>query len=374
MSLDVTEDVSAAALARFDMLIDARSPGEFAEDHLPGAVNLPVLTDAERAEVGTIYVQESRFHARRLGAAYVARNIARHLEAGLADRPGGFQPLVYCWRGGMRSNAMASILAQVGWRTSVLAGGYRTYRRHVVARLYDGELPLRFILLDGHTGSAKTEMLGRLAARGFQTLDLEGLAEHRGSLFGAMAGRAQPSQKLFESRLLAALDAFDPARPVIAEAESSKIGDRMVPPALWIRLADAPRIEILAERADRARYLVSAYSDLIADRDALEAAFARMPVKPSAERLAAWRAFADAGQYAELAEAIMALHYDPAYDRSRKRHDRPLLGAASLVPADPASLVAAVETVAGLVGELDAPARRRDAQVNNGNSRENGHG
>ena len=161
---------------------------------------------------------------------------------------------------------------------------------------------------------------------------------------------------------------------MVAEAESSKIGDRMIPPALWTRLADAPRIELVAERADRARYLVSAYSDLIADRAALEAAFLRMPVKPSAERLAAWRGFADAGQFAELAEAIMALHYDPAYDRSRKRHDRPLLGAATLVPTDPGSLAAAVETVARLVGELDAQPPRRDAQVNNGNSRENGHG
>lgn len=374
MSLEVTEDVSAASLARFDMLIDARSPGEFAEDHLPGAVNLPVLSDAERAEVGTIYVQEDRFKARRVGAAHVARNVAHHLQTALADKPGGFRPLIYCWRGGMRSGAMATILSQVGWRTTVLTGGYRTYRREVVRRLYDGALALRFVLLDGHTGSGKTEMLANLGARGLQTLDLEGLAAHRGSLFGALAGQAQPSQKLFESRLLAALDGFDPARPVVAEAESSKIGDRMVPPALWNRLADAPRIELLAERADRARYLVTAYADLIADRAALEAAFVRMPVKPSAERLAVWLGFADAGRYADLADAIMALHYDPAYDRSRKRHDRPLLAAIELVPTERASLEAAAETAARAVGELDASPLRRDAQVNNGNSKENGHG
>lgn len=360
MSLQVTEDVSASALSRFDMVIDVRSPGEFAEDHLPGAVNLPVLSDVERAQVGTIYVQQSRFTARRLGAAHVARNVAHHLETALADRGGEFQPLVYCWRGGMRSNAMAVILSQVGWRTTVLEGGYRTYRRRVVQRLYDAELPLSFVLLDGHTGSAKTEMLGRLAARGFQTLDLEGLAAHRGSLFGALAGRAQPSQKLFESRLLAALDAFDPARPVVAEAESSKIGDRMVPPALWTRLAQAPRIELAAGRPDRARYLVSAYGDLIADRAALDAAFARLPVPPSAQRRAAWSALADTGAFAELAEAIMGLHYDPAYDRSRRKHDRPLLGAVPLVPTDPASQERAADEIARLTGALDAGAARRD--------------
>lgn len=350
MSLEVTQDVSPAALARFDMVIDVRSPGEFAEDHVPGAVNLPVLSDAERAQVGTVYVQQSRFTARRLGAAHVARNVAHHLETALADRPGGFRPLVYCWRGGMRSNAMATILSQVGWRTTVLAGGYRTYRREVVARLYDGTLSLNFVLLDGQTGAGKTEMLGRLAARGVQTLDLEGLAAHRGSLFGAIAGRAQPSQKLFESRLLGALDALDPARPVVAEAESSKIGERMIPPALWTRLAAAPRIELVAGRADRARYLVGAYGDLIADRAAMETAFARLPIKPSAERLAAWRGMIAAGAFAELAEAIMGLHYDPAYDRARRKHGRPLLASLEVVPTDPESQEAAADAIARLAG------------------------
>lgn len=348
MGLQLTEDVSPAALARFDMLIDVRSPGEYAEDHIPGSVNLPVLTDEQRAEVGTIYVQESRFKARRIGAAHVARNVAHHLDTALADRPGDFKPLVYCWRGGMRSNAMALILSQVGWRTSVLSGGYRTYRRGVTARLYDGELPHRFILLDGHTGSGKTELLGKLARRGFQTLDLEGLAVHRGSLFGAVAGQPQPSQKLFESRLLAALDGLDPSRPVIAEAESSKIGDRMIPPALWTRIADAARIELVADRKSRARYLVGAYRDLTADRAAMEAAFARLPEQPSRERLAAWRAMADAGAFAELAEAIMAFRYDPAYDRSRRKHDRPLMGSVAVRPDDPADLEAAADAVAAL--------------------------
>ena len=350
MSLSVTEDVSASALARFDVIIDVRSPGEFALDHLPGSVNLPVLTDAERAEVGTIYVQESRFKARRLGAAYVARNVGLHLQGALSDREGGFAPLVYCWRGGMRSNAMATILSQVGWRTTVLDGGYRTYRRAVTARLYDGALSLRFVLLDGHTGSAKTEMLHRLAARGFQTLDLEGLAAHRGSLFGALAGLEQPSQKLFESRLLQALDAFDPARPVVAEAEASKIGQRMLPPALWTRLAEAPFVELTAGRAERARYLVAAYRDIIGNRAALDEAFRRLPTHPSRERLQNWRALADTGAFAELAEAVMALHYDPAYDRARGKHGRLSLGTVPLVPADPSSQEVATDALAALIG------------------------
>lgn len=318
----VIESAEPAALAGFDVIVDVRSPGEFAQDHVPGAVNLPVLSDAERAEVGTIYVQESRFRANRIGAAYVAANVARHLTTAMADWPAEAQPLIYCWRGGNRSGAMATILQRVGWPTAVLAGGYRTWRRHVQARLYDQDCPVQFVLLDGDTGSAKTELLARLAARGVQTLDLEGLAAHRGSLLGALADRPQPDQKLFETQLLTALDGLDPARPVIAEAESSKIGDRVIPPAVWRAMQAAPRFEIAAPRPVRADYLVRAYADLIADPDRLEAMFDRLPIRPSPARREAWRGLMAQGRYAELAEALMELHYDPAYARARRKDGR----------------------------------------------------
>lgn len=353
MTPTVTHDVTAEALGGFDMIVDVRSAAEFALDHVPGAVNLPVLSDAERAEVGTIYVQQSRFDARRIGAAYVARNVALHLETALKDRPGGFQPLVYCWRGGMRSNAMAHILAQVGWRTAVLEGGYRTWRRYVTARLYDGALPHRFVLLDGQTGAGKTEVLTRLAAQGLPTLDLEALAVHRGSLFGAMDA-PQPSQKLFESRLLSALDGLDPDRLVVAEAESSKIGERMIPPALWTQLADASRIELVAERPSRARYLADAYRSVVEDRTRLEDAFARLPIPPSAERLASWRAMADAGAFADLAQALTVLHYDPAYERARKKLARPLLASIPVEPDRAESLDEAAVAVGARIRALDA--------------------
>jgi tRNA 2-selenouridine synthase len=325
-------------------VIDVRSPGEFAEDHAPGAINLPVLTDEERAEVGTIYVQESRFRARRIGAAYIARNIARHLETALAGEPGSFQPLIYCWRGGQRSHAMATILSQVGWRTTVLEGGYKTWRRHVTARLYDAPLPLRLVLLDGNTGSGKTEVLQRLAALGQQVVDLEGLAAHRGSLLGGFADRPQPSQKMFESRLLGVLDGLDPARPVIVEAESSKVGERMVPPALWQAMAEAPRIELSASPDARARYLVRAYRDIIEDRAALDEALRRLPTPPGRKRLEAWGQLADAGEFEALALALMELHYDPAYRRSSRKDERRSLGAVDAGGLEPTDLdVAAAE-------------------------------
>ncbi|MDP1615833.1 tRNA 2-selenouridine(34) synthase MnmH [Phenylobacterium sp.] len=343
-----TQAVSAADLSVYDAIIDVRSPSEFALDHVPGAENLPVLDDAQRAEVGTIYVQESRFLARRIGAAHVARNIARHLETALADRPSSFRPLIYCWRGGQRSDAMATILAQVGWPVTLLQGGYRTYRRYVTARLYDEEQPLKLMLLDGHTGSAKTEILNTLPELGVQVLDLEGLAEHRGSLFGALAGRPQPSQKMFESRLLGALHGLDLARPIVVEAEASKIGDRMTPPMLWRAMQAAPRIVLEASQEHRAAYLARTYGDIAADPQALEAAFARLPIPPSRERLETWRGLIAAGEFAALAQALIGLHYDPAYDRAARKADAPVAARLPLNPLDPDSRAQAARRIKDL--------------------------
>ena len=230
--------------ADFDAVIDVRSPAEFAEDHVLGAINLPVLSDAERARVGTIYVQESPFLARKIGAALVARNAAAHIEGPLSAHEGGWQPLVYCWRGGQRSGSFASILSQIGWRAETLSGGYQSYRRLVAKRLYDDAFPSPIILLDGNTGTAKTEVLHRLADRGVQTIDLEGLANHRGSVLGARGD--QPSQKGFESALAGQVAGLDPGRPVILEAESSKIGKLNIPGRVFEAMKAAKRFRIEA--------------------------------------------------------------------------------------------------------------------------------
>lgn len=341
-----TTDLSPEARAGFDAIIDVRSPAEFAEDHIPGAINLSVLSDTERARVGTLYVA-SRFEARRLGAALVARNIAAHLGGALAGRSADFKPLVYCWRGGQRSHAMATVLSQVGWRTALLVGGYRTYRRRVQAALYDTGPVLKAVLIDGNTGTGKTDLLRRLAARGLQVIDLEGLANHRGSLFGSRGG--QPGQKLFESRLLARIEALDPARPVVVEAESSKVGERMVPPILWRAMQAAPRIELTASAEDRARYLVGAYRDIVADRAALDSGLDHLPAHPSPERRKAWGAMAAAGDFEALATALMAFHYDPAYARSAKKEARRLLATIQVTPLDDARQEAAANAVKALI-------------------------
>jgi len=300
----------------FDTVIDTRSPAEFAEDHIPGAINLPVLSDEERARVGTIYVQDSPFRARKIGGALVARNIAAHLEGPLADREGGWQPLIYCWRGGQRSGAFGLWLREVGWRVRTLEGGYQSYRRAVVRQLYEEALPHRVILLDGNTGTAKTDILHLVAARGGQVLDLEGLANHRGSVLGLRPG-GQPSQKGFESRVSAALAALDPARPVLVEAESSKVGERQVPPALWKAMRAAPRLRLTASVEDRTRYLCRAYADLFADLPLFKERLALLTRLQGRARIAEWHALAEAGEFQTLVRDLIERHYDSRYAKHR---------------------------------------------------------
>lgn len=318
--LNALADLEALA---FDEVIDARSPAEYAEDHLPGAINLPVLDDAERARIGTIYTRESPFVARRLGAALVARNVARHLETAFAGKPAHYRPLVYCWRGGQRSGAFATILGQIGWQAGVIAGGWRSYRRLVVRLLYETPFPAPVTLLDGNTGTAKTAILGRVAARGGQVLDLEALAAHRGSIFGALPGAVQPSQKRFEGALAQAIVRLDPSRPVLIEAESSRIGALRLPPKLWAAMCAAPRLRIEAPLAARAAWLACAYADITADGGALAARLAALAPFHAKARIAGWQALARQGAFEAVAAELMREHYDPRYARARLRDTAP---------------------------------------------------
>lgn len=299
----------------FDAVLDVRSPAEFAQDHIPGAINLPALNNEERAEVGTIYVQDSPFKARKLGAALVAENVARHLRGPLAEMDGSWQPLVYCWRGGQRSGSFASILSQIGWRAETVEGGYRSYRRQVVASVYDVDFDGTMVLLDGSTGTAKTDILGEVERLGGQILDLEGLAHHRGSLFGGFAG-GQPSQKAFEGKLAQALAGLNPARPVLVEAESSKIGELMVPPTIWDAMKRAPRIRVSAPLQARADYLMRAYRDVISDGPGLAAIIERLRPLHSSAQISQWLAMAKGGDFGALAQSLMEEHYDPRYRKS----------------------------------------------------------
>ncbi|OWY14676.1 tRNA 2-selenouridine(34) synthase MnmH [Thioclava sp. F34-6] len=324
--------IAEVAALDFDTIIDVRSPSEFAEDRIPGAINLPVLDDEERARVGTIYKQVAPFDARKIGAALVAQNAAKHLQGPLADKEGGWRPLVYCWRGGQRSGSFATILKQVGWRVELVEGGYKAFRSLVV-EAGKAAMPCPVVVLDGNTGTAKTDILKAARAQGAQVIDLEGLANHRGSLFGAMEG-GQSSQKDFETRLIMEIAALDPARPVLLEAESSKIGDLQLPSGIWAAIKDAPRVRVRAPLAERAEYLARAYADITADPDRLLGVLDQLRPFQPAERVAAWQAQAQAGEYAALAGELMRDHYDPRYEKHRARHveQERVIEAESLAP------------------------------------------
>lgn len=346
------ETLGALMAHGFDTVIDVRSEAEYAEDHIPGAINLPVLNNDERARVGTIYTQDSPFRARRLGAALVARNAATHIEGPLATRDGAWRPLVYCWRGGQRSGSFATILSQVGWRVGLIEGGYQSWRRLVHGILYGADLTLRPVLLDGLTGTAKTDILARLATRGHQVIDLEGLANHRGSVLGARPG-GQPSQKGFESALAVALSGLDPARPVLLEAESNKIGDLHIPPALWAPMKRAPRIEISAPIAARAAYLAEAYADVAQARAQLAGHLDQLRALRGQAQYDIWMAHLEAGDRVALAAALMHDHYDPSYEKSRAGHDRPLIGQAQSADLSPEGRAALTDQVAALLAQGD---------------------
>lgn len=314
---------SAAALATlacFDTIIDVRSESEFAEDHVPDAINCPVLSDAERVEIGTLHKQVSAFDARRRGAALVARNIAAHLERCFADRPRSWRPLVYCWRGGQRSAAMATIMARIGWPVTQLAGGYRSYRRAVIAEL--AALSVRFDLrvICGTTGSGKSRLLQHLATAGAQVLDLEALACHRGSVLGGLPLQPQPSQKMFESRIWWTLRGFDPARPVFVESESRKIGDLRVPDELIGAMRASPCVQLELPLTERVRLLREEYLHFEQNQAALFAQLDCLTSLHGKERIAGWKQLATHGQWAQLAERLLVEHYDPAYLRSISRN------------------------------------------------------
>lgn len=309
-----------AQLAEFNAIIDVRSPGEYAEDHVPGAINCPVLDNEERARVGTLYKQVSPFEAKKIGAALVAKNIARHIETRFLDKPKEWRPLVYCWRGGKRSGAFVHILREIGWDAHRLDGGYKAWRRRIVAEL--AELPGRssFRVVSGATGSAKSRILEALGARGAQVLHLEELAAHKGSVLGSLPREAQPSQKAFETRLHTALSGFDPQRPVFVEAESRRIGMVQVPDALIAAIRAAPCLRVEATTTARVDFLLRDYAYFLAEPDWLLEKLDHLRGLQSNETLARWRRLIEAGNFRALVAELLEMHYDPLYQRSQSKN------------------------------------------------------
>ncbi len=348
--------VAVDAIGEYPERIDVRAPSEYAEDHVPGATNHPVLDDAERARIGTMYAKESTFAAKRAGAALVARNVAAMLEGPFAGKPRTWAPLVYCWRGGQRSRSLVHMLNEIGWRAVQLDGGYRAWRRHVTAQLET--LPARFRLevICGLTGSGKSRFLGALAAEGAQALDLEALARHRGSLLGDLPGEGQPAQKWFESQLVAALARFDPAHPVYIEAESRKIGTVQVPDTLLAAMRASECVYLDTPQPLRVALLKDDYAHYVADPTVLATRLAHLTPLHGKKTVERWTAGAAAGDWDLLVADLLAHHYDPTYRRAIERNFARFADAIAVTPA-----AVGADDLRALAREVDARVRARHA-------------
>ena len=326
LTIGATEAIER--LDEFNTLIDARSESEYALDRLPAAVNWPSLTDAERIVVGTEYVQVSPFIAKKRGAAMVARNIAAHIEREVMDKPKDWRPLVYCWRGGTRSGALATVLDQIGFRVHRLEGGYQAYRRAVIAALDDLPAKFQYRVICGSTGSGKSRLLQVLRAQGAQVLDLEALANHRGSVLGLVPGSPQPGQKQFESRVWDALRHFDPALPVYIESESKKVGDLRVPLLLIERMRTSPCLQLELPIDARVALLLEDYGHFVIDTAAFCERLDALRATRGNEVVKGWQDAAHAGRTPEVVRELLVQHYDPIYGQSMKRN---FIGAAQLL-------------------------------------------
>jgi len=358
--------VGAAALLGlfdgFDAIIDARSEGEFALDHLPGAVNWPTLNDAQRHAVGTVYTQVNPFAARKMGAAMAARNIADHVEQRANDKPRSWRPLVYCWRGGQRSGSLSLVLDQIGFRVQVLQGGYNAFRAAIVADTERLAGLLDYQVVCGTTGSGKTRLLQSLQRAGAQVLDLEALAHHRSSVLGAIPGVLQPTQKAFDTRIWDVLRRMAPTRPVFVESESRKVGNVAVPVALMDAMRARGRcFNLVLGDAERVALLMEDYDFFVRDTEAFCARLDALAEIRGKAVVQGWKAAVRTGELPGVVQELLTTHYDPVYRKSMQRNFMNFADAVTLSPADRSS--AAMDAVAAMLNLGHQPADRRGNRV-----------
>ena len=321
-------------LDEFDTVIDARSEGEFEEDRLPGAVNWPTLNNDERRDIGALYKQVNAFEAKKRGAAIAARNIAVHIEREVIDKPKDWKPLAYCWRGGKRSGSLALILSEIGFRVTLLEGGYKAFRAALVQdipRLVSG---LDWRVICGTTGSGKTRLLQALGQQGAQVVDLEALARHRSSVLGALPGQAQPTQKRFDSLVWEVLRRLDRTRPVFIESESKKVGNVAVPASLIDAMRQSPCLNLVLPDAERVALLMEDYDFFVQDAEQFCDRLQVLSEFRGKVMVDGWIASVRAGQIAPVVQALLTQHYDPVYLQSMRRNFQQFEGAKLIAPDD----------------------------------------
>lgn len=319
-------------LHTFDTVIDARSEGEFDEDHLPNAVNWPTLNNDQRRDIGTLYKQVNAFEAKKRGAALAARNIAAHIDREVIDKPREWMPLAYCWRGGKRSGSLSLILSEIGFRVTLVEGGYKAFRAAVLQDIPRLVSALNWQVVCGTTGSGKTRLLQALAAQGAQVLDLEALANHRSSVLGAIPGLAQPSQKRFDTLIWDAVRRLDPQRPVFVESESKKVGNVAVPLALIEAMRASPCLNLVLPDDERVALLMEDYDFFVRDTAFFCERLQVLVTFRGKAVVEGWQTQVQAGHIAPVVQELLTQHYDPVYIQSMRRNFQQFEAAKTIAP------------------------------------------
>lgn len=296
-------------------ILDVRSPGEYHQGHIPGAISFPIFTDSERAAVGTCYKQQGREAAVELGFDIAGPKFGQFIRQAQSLAPDK-QVRLHCWRGGMRSGAIAWVLDLAGFQSATLSGGYKAFRQWVRCTV---ETPRPIVLLSGMTGTAKTDILHALADQGEQVLDLEGLASHRGSSFGGLGLPPQPTTEQFENLIALCWHGFDPQQRVWIEAESRGIGSCRIPPELFAQMEAAAALEITRPLEERLSLLVDLYGQ--ADSTGLVEATERIRKRLGGQRTQDAIALIQAGDL-RAAFAILLTYYDRTYRYGLELHAR----------------------------------------------------
>jgi tRNA 2-selenouridine synthase len=318
-----------AFLSQAGPVVDVRSPQEFAQGHIPGAHNLPLFSDEERAQVGTCYKQAGRRAAVQLGLELVGPKLAS-LALSLSELIDGEAPLrLHCWRGGMRSGSVAWLAATLDLPVVLLEGGYKAYRRWVLATF---EQPWPLLVLGGRTGTGKTDLLLALQRQGAAVVDLEGLAHHRGSSFGGLGLPEQPSTEHYENRLAMALQALQGRRPIWLEAESAQVGRCRIPNGLWRQMGEAPAVEILRPLPERVEQLVAVYGSQ--GQAPLREATERIARRLGPQRTAAALEAIDRSDWAGACLQMLD-YYDRCYDHELSRRESPVRACFDLAGMEP---------------------------------------
>ena len=307
-------DIEEALQLRDTLLVDVRSENEYQEDTIPGAVNIPVLHNDDRAAVGLLYRQEGAEAALQLGISLVTPKLEEKLSAvaGLSPRR---SLTVFCWRGGQRSQAMADFFAGAGYAVYRIKGGYKSYRRHVLDYLENRGLPLESIVLHGLTGVGKTDILKILAAKGLPVLDLEGLALHRGSVYGKIGLPPSPSQKAFESQITLVLKKATERGLFLVECESRRLGNLLAPPLIMDYIRQGKKVLAYCSPERRVKRIREVYAGSLDENiTALQLGTAALTRRLGKVKVDELNRLILEKEYDKVIAFMLEFHYDPLYN------------------------------------------------------------